>query len=88
MKELITRIKKFLHDTVSGVRLTLAQWMRNFVNEHPDYTHNSILSKRVMDDLLIRLHKISTGEIYDKNFDKIFAEAGCENVTCSYDQKL
>lgn len=88
MKEIITRIKKFLHDTVSGVRLTLAQWMRNFVNEHPDYTHNSILSKRVMDDLLIRLHKITTGEIYDKNFDKIFADIGSENITCSYDEKL
>lgn len=41
-----------------------------------------------MDDLLIRLHKISTGEIYDKNFAKIFAEKGCENVSCSYEEKL
>ena len=88
MKEIINRIRKFLHDTVSGARLTLAQWMRNFVSEHPDYTHNSILSKRVMDDLLIRLHKISTGEIYDKNFDKVFADVAYESVTCSYNEKL
>lgn len=82
------RLKTFLHDTVTGVRLTLAQWMRNFVNQHPDYTHNSILSKRVMDDLLIRLHKISTGEIYDKNFARIFAEKGSESVACNYEEKV
>lgn len=46
----------FLADTTSGKRLTLAQWMRNFVNKHPEYTHNSILSKKVMDDLLLILN--------------------------------
>jgi hypothetical protein len=84
VNELIAGIKKFLFDTVSGKRLTLAQWMRKFVNEHPDYTHNSILSKKVMDDLMIRLHKISIGEIQEENFSKIFPDLGCEDITCNY----
>ena len=48
--------------------------MRNYVHEHPQYTHNSILSKKVMDDLLITLYKISKGDIKDKNFEKIFPD--------------
>jgi hypothetical protein len=35
--------------------------MREFVDKHPDYTHNSILSKKVMDDLLMELYKIEKG---------------------------
>jgi glutamate--cysteine ligase catalytic subunit len=67
-------VKRFLYNTASGERPTLAQWMRNYVDQHPDYTHNSILGKKVMDDLLLTLHKISTGEIYDKTFEKIFPD--------------
>lgn len=47
---------EFLHDKTSGKRLTLAQWMRNFVMKHPEYKHNSILSKKTMDDLLLTLN--------------------------------
>lgn len=71
---MITRIKTFLHETATGKRLTLAQWMRRFVNDHPLYGKNSILPKKVMDDLLIRLHKISIGQIYDENFKRIFED--------------
>jgi hypothetical protein len=31
-----------------------------------------------MDDLLIRLHQISTGKVYDENFKRIFEEM--ENI--------
>jgi len=72
-----------LHETTSGARLTLAQWMRQFVKEHPQYTHNSILSKKVMDDLMVRLHKISTGEIYEPNFKKIFPDLEVKEVGCN-----
>ncbi len=50
-----------MKDTTSGKRLTLAQWMREYVNRHLGYTHNSILSKKVMDDLLLTLNDISKG---------------------------
>jgi hypothetical protein len=68
----IERIKTFLLETATGKRLTLAQWMRRFVNDHPQYHKNSILPKKVMDDLLIRLHQISIGKVYDENFKRIF----------------
>jgi len=61
VSELVNKIKTFLYETASGKRLTLAQWMREYVNNHPIYKHDSILSKKVMDDLLLTLHKISTG---------------------------
>lgn len=47
--------------------------MRQFVDGHPDYSHNSILTKRVMDDLLIRLSRITTGEVNETNFKNIFS---------------
>jgi hypothetical protein len=55
---LINELKKFILETVTGKRKTLATWMRDYVNNHPDYTHNSILSKKVMDDMLLTLWKI------------------------------
>lgn len=66
--ELVTQIRRFLEATASGERLTLAQWMREYVNKHPSYTHNSILPKRVMDDLILHLHAISIGSVKDANF--------------------
>jgi hypothetical protein len=81
--DILNRIRAFLYETVTGARLTLAQWMRRFVKGHPAYSDNSILSKEVIDDLLIRLHKISIGAIEDENFKNIFpvdtkmTEAGC-----------
>jgi glutamate--cysteine ligase catalytic subunit len=59
-------------DITSGKRLTLAQWMRSYVNKHPDYKHDSILPKKTMDDLLLTLNEISKGTIKDENFYQIF----------------
>lgn len=59
--EVLMRLKKFLLEKVTGERVTLAQWIRRFVANHPAYNCNSELSKKVMDDLLIKLHKVSTG---------------------------
>lgn len=65
-------MKTFVYNTASGERPTLARWMRNFVDNHPGYTHNSILSDRVIDDLLMALHKIDIEEVKDKAFSNIF----------------
>jgi hypothetical protein len=67
-------LKAFLCEKVSGERQTLASWMREYVDRHPDYAHNSILSKAVMDDLLLTLNRIAKGEIIDNNFKKVFAD--------------
>lgn len=37
--------------------------MRKYVSQHPEYGHNSILPKRVMDDMLLTLNDISRGKI-------------------------
>ena len=74
MDELLKSVRQFILDTASGKRLTLAQWIRNYIDSHPKYLHNSILTKEVMDDLLWRLYRISTGEIKDTNFPIIFKE--------------
>ena len=66
-------MKKFIYDTSTGDRPTLARWMRNFVDVHPDYTHNSILPRSVMNDMLMTLHRIEIGEKEDKTFGRIFA---------------
>lgn len=58
---LLKSIKQFVMDTATGKRLTLAQWMRKYIDSHPKYQHNSILPKEVMDDMLWRLYRISTG---------------------------
>lgn len=61
VKALIDELKNFILETVTGKRKTLASWMREYVNKNPSYTHNSILSKEVMDDLLLTLWKIEKG---------------------------
>ena len=48
--------------------------MRAYVDKHPAYTRNSILSKQVMDDLLITLHRIEKGEVFDENFKRVFKD--------------
>lgn len=65
---------KFVSDITSGKRLTLAQWQRKYVDKHPEYKHNSILPKKVMDDLILRLNEISKGVAIDENFYQIFSK--------------
>lgn len=57
---------------VSGSRVTLAQWIRKYIDEHPDYKHDSLLSKRTMDDVVIALDEICKGKREDPNFKPIF----------------
>lgn len=59
---------RFLEEKVQGKRLTLAQWMRNYIKKHPDYKNNSILPKSTMDDMLKILYAISQGSVKDENF--------------------
>lgn len=82
--EVLMRVKKFLYEKVTGERLTLAQWIRRFVANHPAYARNSVLPKEVMDDLLIRLHRISVGEIEDDNFKRIFSDMDGEDFACGF----
>jgi len=71
---LVEEVCDFVSEITSGKRLTLAQWQRNFVDNHPDYKHNSILPKNVIDDMLLRLNEISKGSYKDCNFHRIFSK--------------
>lgn len=55
-----------------GKRLTLAQWMRNYINNDSRYKKNSILEKDLMDSMLMELYEISKGTKNDSNFKPIF----------------
>ncbi len=35
VNKLINQLKQFIWNTATGKRLTLASWMRKYVNEHP-----------------------------------------------------
>ena len=46
--------------------------MRKYVSNHPLYEKNSILPKKVIDDMLIKLMSIAKGKDNDENFRQIF----------------
>ena len=71
-RRILESIGNFFREIATGKRLTLAQWIRRYIDGHPDYKHNSILSKKTMDELLLRLYEISKGEKEDANFRPIF----------------
>ena len=43
--------------------MTLAQWIRDFVRNHPEYKNDSVVSDSVAYDLLVRCDKIEKGEV-------------------------
>ncbi len=69
---LIKSLKTLLEKLTTGKKLTLAQYMRKFIMGHPEYKRDSILPKKVMDDLMLHLHEISSGKVSDENFGKVF----------------
>ena len=69
---MLESLKKLLESLANGTRLTLAQWMRKFVYKHPDYKKDSILTKKIINDLMEELNSISFGRTKDPNFPIIF----------------
>lgn len=41
--------------------MTTASWIRSFVDAHPDYKHDSVVSEKVNFDLMKRMKDISEG---------------------------
>ena len=46
-----------------GELLTTAQWIRKFVDEHPDYKKDSVVSETISYDLLNTFDRVSRGEV-------------------------
>ncbi|PSN53525.1 Glutamate--cysteine ligase [Blattella germanica] len=59
----IQQYLKLIQRRASGDLQTTARWIRQFVQSHPEYRHDSVVSDRVNYDLLKRIHGIQTGDI-------------------------
>eukprot|EP01117_Protostelium_nocturnum_P007754 TRINITY_DN2776_c0_g1_i1.p1 TRINITY_DN2776_c0_g1~~TRINITY_DN2776_c0_g1_i1.p1 ORF type:complete len:710 (+),score=166.16 TRINITY_DN2776_c0_g1_i1:169-2130(+) len=53
----------FIGKRATGELQTNATWIRNFVQEHPDYKKDSIITHSINYDLLQAIHKIESGQL-------------------------
>lgn len=59
----ISQYLKLISKRASGELLTTAQWMRKFVEVHPDYRKDSFVSETICYDLINTFDRISKGEV-------------------------
>lgn len=53
----------FVSERASGELITNATYMRNFIQEHPSYNHDSVVSPKITFDLMKNLKDISHNEV-------------------------
>lgn len=58
----VLKYLRLIADRASGKLLTTAQWIRNFVLNHPNYNHDSVVNDIINYDLLVIANKIQKGE--------------------------
>ena len=58
---------RFIRKKASGDLQTTATWLRNFVEKHPDYQHDSVVSEKINYDLMKTCRAIANGEVHDSN---------------------
>ncbi|EAN92075.1 putative gamma-glutamylcysteine synthetase [Trypanosoma cruzi] len=58
----------FLSMRAAGEIPTAAEYLRNFVMQHPDYGHDSRLTERIAYDLVLHVRKLASGEVKDDLF--------------------
>ena len=63
-KKKICRYLDFIHDRATGRLITPATWMRNFVRNHEDYKHDSVITDAIAHDLLIACKQIGEGKLH------------------------
>ncbi|XP_071957719.1 glutamate--cysteine ligase catalytic subunit-like [Antedon mediterranea] len=51
-----------ISDRAAGKLKTTARWMRDYVDQHPDYKHDSVITDKINFDLLTLCNKITRGE--------------------------
>jgi len=57
----ITQYLNFIQKRASGEICTLARWMRDFVQKHPDYKHDSYVPDSTNYDMMLFMDEISKG---------------------------
>ncbi|GMS80612.1 hypothetical protein PENTCL1PPCAC_2787, partial [Pristionchus entomophagus] len=63
----ISQYLSFIEKRASGQIWTLAHWIRDFVNNHPAYTHNSVVPDETVYDLMKKMDAISDGREHCPN---------------------
>ncbi|OQV17458.1 Glutamate--cysteine ligase catalytic subunit [Hypsibius exemplaris] len=58
---------RFIRKKASGDLQTTATWLRNFVEKHPEYKHDSVVSEKINYDLMKACQAIANGEVHDSN---------------------
>ncbi|KAI8764616.1 glutamate--cysteine ligase catalytic subunit, partial [Biomphalaria glabrata] len=61
----VTQYLKLISMRASGKLVTSARWMRNFVQQHPEYKKDSVVSEPIAYDLLCRIVQIARGKDND-----------------------
>ncbi|CAO3664044.1 unnamed protein product [Umbelopsis ramanniana] len=59
----LSRYLDLIKRRANGSLMTGATWMRQFVQNHPDYKHDSVVSEEINYDLMKAIEKISKGEL-------------------------
>ncbi|XP_038051745.1 glutamate--cysteine ligase catalytic subunit-like [Patiria miniata] len=54
---------KLISDRASGKLQTLAAWIRDFVDSHPEYKHDSVVTDRINYDLVTACDQITKGQM-------------------------
>lgn len=79
---------KLISDRASLKTKTTARFMRDFIDAHPEYRHDSIIEDDVAYDLLQMMDKIGKGEITEPELTGDLTQASnqvntnCRNMTC------
>mmetsp|Transcript_21607 Transcript_21607/g.29681 ORF Transcript_21607/g.29681 Transcript_21607/m.29681 type:complete len:754 (+) Transcript_21607:73-2334(+) len=63
VREVVEHYLVFIGKRASGELQTTANWMRSFVQKHPFYKNDSIVSPGIAYDLMAACHKISNGKL-------------------------
>mmetsp|Transcript_7946 Transcript_7946/g.12744 ORF Transcript_7946/g.12744 Transcript_7946/m.12744 type:complete len:782 (-) Transcript_7946:725-3070(-) len=62
-RTVVDQYLSFISKRASGDLVTLAQYIRHYVDNHPSYRHDSVISDEVAYDLLTHLNMVATGEV-------------------------
>ncbi|CAO3574228.1 unnamed protein product [Mortierella alpina] len=59
----ISKYLELIKKRANGTLMTAASWMRQFVQNHPDYKQDSVVSEKINYDLVKMVEKINKGEV-------------------------
>lgn len=54
----------FIAERAAGTLQTDATWMRDFVENHPDYGHDSVITNTIAHDLMVACDQIGRGQLH------------------------